>query len=290
MNNKKIFFVCLVIVCLISSFNLAHGQCREKPLVLGLGKSLFSIGDILFQDKLNNPKVFQSDWLVQMNDKGDFERYAKIKDEKLEVLDPSGCIIWYREKLQGPICITYKVIVSSYRDTANIICPRDINNYWMAGEIGNLENILDTNKYTGKFSSYHEMQGYYASMGGGTVNVNNRTVRMRIYPRVKNKRECEHLALISQDDNPEFKIIPGKEYKIQLVAFHDLIQFIVNNKLVYEIKYDMEASATRDNKQFYESRYSLENYPVYNEGYFGFRMTHSLHRYYDFKVYKLNGL
>ena len=75
-----------------------------------------------------------------------------------------------------------------------------------------------------------------------------------------------------------------------MVAFNDLIQFIVNNKLVYEIKYDMEDSATTDNKQFYESCYSSDNYPVYNEGYFGFRMTHSLHKYYDFKVYKLNGL
>jgi len=262
----------------------------EKPEVLGLGKNLFTIGEILFEDKLNNAKVFQSDWLVQMNDKGHFERYARIKDKKLEVLDPSGCTIWFREKLQGPVCISYKVIVSSERDTADIICPRDINNFWMAGEIGNLENVLDNNKYKGKFSNYHEMQGYYASMGGGNIDHNNRTVRMRIYPRVKNKEKSEHLALISQDDNPDFKIIPDKEYTIQLVAFHDLIQFIVNNKLVYELKYGMEASTTTDNNEFFESDYSPAKYPVYNEGYFGFRMTHSLHKYYDFKVFQLKEL
>jgi acetyl esterase len=262
----------------------------EKPEVLGLGKNLFCIGDVLFEDKLNSPTVFQSDWLVQMNDQGDFERYAKIKDGKLEVLDPSGCTIWFREKLQGPVCISYKVVVSSERDTANIIRPRDINNFWMAGEIGDLENILDSNKYTGKFSNYHEMQGYYASMGGGSIELNNRTHRMRIYPRVKNKEKCEHLALISQDDDPEFKIIPGKEYQVQLLAFNDLIQFIVNNKLVYEIKYDMAATATTDNNDFFESRYVPEKYPVFNEGYFGLRMTHSFHKYSEFKVFKLEEL
>lgn len=262
----------------------------EKPEVLGLGKNLFSIGDVLFEDRLNKSKVFQSDWLVQMNNQGDFDRYAKIKDGKLEILDPSGCTVWFKEKLQGPVCISYKVVVSSERDTGNTIRPRDINNFWMAGEIGNSENILDSNKYTGKFSNYHKIQGYYSSIGGGNIEQSNRTHRMRIYPRVKNKKKCEHIALIKQDGNPEFKIIPGKEYEIQLVAFNDLIQFIVNNKLVYELKFGMEVSVTTDNIEFYEADYSPAKCQVYNKGYFGFRMTHSLHKYYDFKVYKLDQL
>jgi len=62
---------------------------------------------------------------------------------------------------------------------------------------------------------------------------------------------------------------------------------VVNNKLVYEMKYDIEATATADNKQFYKSHYSPVKYPVYNEGNFGFRMTHSFHKYYDFKVFQL---
>lgn len=260
----------------------------EKPKVLGLGKNFFTIGDVLFEDKLNSSEKFESNWLVQMNNQGNFERYAKINDGKLEVQDPSGCTIWFKEKLQGPVCITYKIVVSSERDTGNIIRPRDINNFWMAGEIGNLDNVLDSNKYTGKFSNYHKMQGYYASIGGGSLEQNNRTHRMRIYPRVKNNKKCEHLALINQDDNPEFKIIPGKKYEIQLLAFNDLIQFVVNNELVYELKYGMQATATTDNKQFYDSGYVPENYPVYNEGYFCFRMTHSFHKYYDFKVFELD--
>ena len=132
------------------------------------------------------------------------------------------------------------------------------------------------------------MQGYYSSMGGGNLNVNNRTSRMRIYPRMRNQKRCEHLTLTSQDVNPEFKIIPGKEYKIQLVAFNDLIQFIVNEKVVYELQHGMNATATTDNKSFYGISYTPEMYAIYKEGYFGFRMTHSFHKYYDFKVYKLN--
>ena len=287
MFRKRINQLIFLVACITLPTPRCLAQASESPVVVGTGKGLIAIGDLLFEDDLDNQQAFESNWVIQMNNQGDFERYARINEQKLEVLDPSGCTIWFREKLSGPVCITYKVIVSSEKDTGNIICPRDINSFWMAGETGNLENILDTKKYGGNFPAYHGMQGYYASIGGGTVTVNNRTVRMRIYPRVKNNLETEHLALISQDDNPGLKIIPEKEYKIQLTAFYDLIQFIVNEQLVYEIKYNMPITATTDNTQFYNSFYSPEKYPVYNEGYFGFRMTHSFHKYYDFKVYGL---
>jgi hypothetical protein len=265
---------------------LSNAQSPGYPVVKGLARDVVTIGELLHEDKLDNQARFQTDWVVQMNTQGDFERYAEIRNGKLEVLDPSGCTIWLKKKLKGPLCICYKIIVSSERDTGNIILPRDINNFWLAGETGNLDNILNRGIYTGKFSDYHGMQGYYASMGGGS----NRTVRMRIYPRQRNNEPCEHLALVSQDGNPDFKIIPDQEYRIQLVAYEDLIQFLVNEQVVYEAKYGMEGTATSDNKNFYPSLYSPEKYPVYREGYFGFRMTRSMHLYYDFQVYQLNEL
>lgn len=75
----------------------------------------------------------------------------------------------------------------------------------MAGEVDNLGNILDSITYNGKFLTYHHIQEYYTSMGGGSLDINNRTVRMRIYPRMKNKEKIEYLALISQDDNLDSK-------------------------------------------------------------------------------------
>lgn len=274
-----------LLLCLISF--TTYGQFQEGPVVLGWGLDEFTIGEILYEDPLDEAARFASDWVVQMHNQGKFERYALIKEGKLEVLDPAGCTIWFREKLQGPLCITYKVKVPSARDTANIIRPRDINNFWMAGISGDVEGILDTAKYSGKFSDYHGMQGYYASMGGGSLAKNNRTVRMRIYPRMQAGEKCKHIALIDQDDNPDFKIQSNKEYKIQLVAYHDLIQFIVNEELVYQMRYGMPATATVDNRAFFESSYTAENNPIYTEGYFGFRMTHSMHQYYDFKVHRL---
>ncbi len=287
MSQNSFIYLCLILFGLVFPVSACNAQTVEFPSVIGSGKALFTIGDLLYADPLNNQETFYSDWVVQMNDKGDFERYAAIKDGKLEVLDPSGCTVWFRKKLTGPICITYKVVVSGEKDTGTIICPRDINNFWMAGEIGHLENVLDSTKYKGNFPVYHQMQGYYASMGGGSIEKSNRTVRMRIYPRAQGNEPSEHIALIGRDDHPDFKIIPGKEYRIQLIAFNDFIQFIVNGQLVYELKYNMPATATTDNKQFYNSIYSPEKHPVYKEGYFGFRLTHSFHKYYDFKVFRL---
>ncbi|MCK5136781.1 MAG: hypothetical protein KAR19_13405 [Bacteroidales bacterium] len=286
MIRKRIISLCFW----LASLSVVAAQSADDPVIKGLAKGQFTIGAISYEDKLDDQESFLSNWVVQMNDQGDFERFAEVRGGKIEVLDPSGCTIWFMEKLRGPLCITYRVIVSSERDTGNIICPRDINNFWMAGETGQLENILDSETYTGKFSDYHGMQGYYASMGGGSVEDNNRTVRMRLYPRAKNGKKCAHLALHGQDGNPVFKIIPDREYKIQLVACEGLIQFLVNEQVVYEIKYGMELSASTDNQHFYPSQYTSGNYPVYREGFFGFRMTHSFHKYYDFKVYRLNVL
>ncbi len=286
MIHRRIVPIILLVVC----HAWLNAQAPDYPVVKGFASDRFTIGRILYEDKLDNQAIFQTDWLVQMNTKGNFERYAKIRDGKLEVLDPSGCTIWLKKKLKGPLCISYKVIVSSERDTGSIIRPRDINNFWMAGEPGKQENILDSNTYTGKFSDYHEMKGYYASMGGGSIEDNNRTVRVRIYPREREGKSCEHLALVKQDGNPDFRIIPDQEYRIQLVAAGDMIQFLVNEKIVYDMIFGEAGTATTDNKHFYPSLYSSDEYPVYREGYFGFRLTHSMHKYYDFKVYQLDDL
>ena len=131
--------------------SVLNAQSPDYPVVKGSAKDQFTIGEIVHEDNLDNQATFLSDWEVQMNSQGDFERYAKIIDGKLEVLDPSGCTIWLKKKLKGPLCISYKVIVSSERDTGNLIRPRDINNFRMAGEPGKLENILDSKIYTGNF-------------------------------------------------------------------------------------------------------------------------------------------
>lgn len=262
-------------------------QTLPEPVVIGRATERFTVGALLYEDPLDHPDTFSKNWLVQMNDRGTFERYAEIRNGQLEVLDPSGCTIWFREQLRGPLCITYTVVVPSDRDTGTIIMPRDINNFWMAGEIGHLDRILTGPEYGGNFPAYHSMQGYYASMGGGSVTDNNRTVRMRIYPRVRAGEQVEHLALKSQDDQLAWKIRPGKLYTIQLVCFEDLIQFIINGQLVYEAAFGDRFTATVDNQHFYPVVYTPERNPVYTEGYFGFRMTHSFHRYSNFRVYRL---
>ena len=78
---------------------------------------------------------------------------------------------------------------------------------------------------------------------------------------------------------------------IQLVAFNDVIQYIVDGKLIYEIAGgDQIQVEGRDNagaKKMQEAAYDLERFPVYREGYFGFRMVGTHHIYTNFRVHAL---
>jgi hypothetical protein len=66
------------------------------------------------------------------------------------------------------------------------------------------------------------------------------------------------------------------------------VQFILDGKIVYELKRGdvptVEGMAEGEGKPV---AWGEAPWTIYNEGYFGFRMTRSHHVYSDFKVYKL---
>jgi hypothetical protein len=86
-------------------------------------------------------------------------------------------------------------------------------------------------------------------------------------------------------------ITPHKVMSIQLVAFDDVIQYIVDGELVYEIAAgDQIQVETRDKagkRMMQKAVYDLERFPVYREGYFGFRMVGTHHIYTNFRVHAL---
>ena len=149
------------------------------------------------------------------------------------------------------------------------------------------QGLFDSDRYTGKFSSYDKIHGYYASTGGA----GNQTTRMRRYPREVDGEPADHLALKDKDGKPGYLIAPDKVMSVQLVAYDDVIQYIVDGKLIYQIargdrirveSRDAEGKATAG-----EAVYDLERFPVYKEGYFGFRMVGTHHIYSKFRVYAL---
>ena len=276
-------------LCVCAQTTAKSESSDVGPVVLGRGAGLFQIGPLLAKDDFEDLQ----NWVVQIQRRSGFpEPSVRVRDNKLDCRLPGrGCTIWYKQKLPTRITITYEVICPTPKPAIDGVQPRDINNFWLATDPDDPDHgLFDSNRYTGKFSSYDKMHGYYASTGGGGA-VANLTTRMRRYPREVNGKPVEHIALNDKDEKPGYLITPDKVMSVQLVAYDDVIQYIVDGKLNYEIaRGDQIYVEGRDRKGEPEMRkgvYDLERFPVYREGYFGFRMVGTHHIYQKFQVYAL---
>ena len=162
---------------------------EDKVSLSGYAGEQFSVRKIIHQDMLDDGQSFSRNWIVQQSQKDpQIDRYVKIDNGALQVHDPRGCTIWYTTELSGPVMISYRVMVPSARNAGTDVVPRDINQFWMANTPGGEDphaasGLFDSTIFNGDFDSYHALCGYYASTGGGNVTRNNRTTRLRRYPR-----------------------------------------------------------------------------------------------------------
>ncbi|GAB5405207.1 MAG: hypothetical protein Aurels2KO_34380 [Aureliella sp.] len=266
---------------------------RQGPQILGRGVGRFTLGQQIASDDFTN----LDNWVVQIQERSAADDItAKTRQASVEARNRSldcylpgrGCTVWFKQKLPPRVTITYDIVCPTPKTAIKGLQPRDINNFWMATDPLDPDlGLFDSTRYTGKFSTYNKIHGYYASTGGG----GNRTTRMRRYPREVDGAPGEHLALTDKDDNPEFMITPDKLTTVQLVAFDDVIQYIVDGKLVYEIASGDTVQVEgrdRQGRQIMEKVvYSPGRFPVYRDGYFGFRMVGTHHVYSSFRVFAL---
>lgn len=259
---------------------------KNDPLVLGEGLGLFEIGPLLAEDDFGD----LTNWVVQLQSKDGFEEATvHAKSQTLDCFVPGrGCTVWFKQKLRTRVVITYDVICPVSDPTISGVIPTDINNFWMATDRDDPEHgLFDSQRFSGAFGSYDKMRGYYASTGGGK----NTTTRMRRYPRELDGKPTEHLALTHRDGNPDFLITPDKVMRIQLIAYDDLIQYIVDGKLVYEIASGDEVTVedldTNGKRVTAKADYNRDRFPSYKEGFFGFRMVGTHHIYSNFQVHAL---
>ena len=262
----------------------------ESPLVLGNGVGLFKIGRLLVRDEFEN----LDNWVVQLQERSGFEpARVAARDHSLDCLVPGrGCTVWFREQIPTRVTITYDVLCPTHEPAIRGVQPRDINNFWMAADpIDPDQGLFDSARYTGAFGSYDGMGGYYASTGGGGAGAANLTTRMRRYPRKVDDRLVEHLALKDRDGLGDYLITPDEVMTVQLVAYDDVIQYIVNGRLNYEIargdRIQLEGRDSEGQPVVREAVYDLDRFPVYTEGYFGFRMVGTHHIYSNFRVHAL---
>ncbi len=265
------------VVWLVLGFSLS---VVAQPVVLGKGAGLFQVGDLLAEDDFKDLEK----WVVQLEERKGAAS-VQAKDGTLDCIVPDrGCTVWFREKLKTRVAMTYEVICPGAKDSDKGMQASDLNCFWIANDPEG--QLFDRKKFSGKFSDYDGMIGYYASTGGGR----NTTTRMRRYPRELDGKPVEHLALTARDGKPGFLIKPDRVMKVQLVAYDDVIQYIVNGELVYEVSGgDKIQIEVRDEgkKVLKDSVYDLKRFPVYEEGYFGFRMVGTHHIYSNFRVHQL---
>ncbi|GAA5522120.1 hypothetical protein Asal01_02069 [Fodinibius salicampi] len=254
------------------------------PVVTGYGEGRFEVGELLYRDDFTNP----DEWVPQVEET-DAQTEPRIDfwNGFLEVVVPGrGATIWNRNKFSGNVAITYKVKApSTYVEELGIVV-RDINTFWHASDPNVPDDIFNPDKYTGAFSSYHKQQGYYASMGGR----DNTTTRFRRYPRIRNGEPVEHIALSERDGRKKFLIRPDHTHTIQLVTYDDVIQYIVDGNVYYEIQEGDTVTVFRPDGTQEQVVYTPERFPSYNEGWFGFRLVNTHHIYSDFRVCRLESV
>ena len=137
------------------------------------------------------------------------------RDDVLEIEDAAGCTAWWREKLTGPVEITYDVTVVFAGGPLDRVS--DLNCFWMAADPGATTAPFVTRRRSGKFPDYDSLFTYYVGCGGNE----NTTTRFRRYDGTAAR------PLLPEHDLREKKFLlePGRTYHIRLVARDGLAEF-----------------------------------------------------------------
>lgn len=275
----------LLTTALLALAFTASSQAEEAPTTLGYAADDYTVGEVLYDSGFENPK----DWNIQI-EKSDSKTKPKVKFKKgmLDIYMPDrGSTAWLMKKFEGPILISYRVKCPEETLSFPEIQARDINNFWHASDPVSGDGLFDSSRYDGGFGSYHKMHGYYASTGGGG-NEGNHTTRFRRYPRRDlEANDVAHIALNDRDEDPDYLITPGKWHSVQLVAANGMAQYIVDGKIVYQIKEGDEITIEESGKTVRKTNYDLGEFSAHTSGYFGLRLVKSHHQYADLKIYQL---
>lgn len=201
--------------------------------------------EILHQDGFEGDL---SNWVVEQQDGGK----VFLENGKLVIADKEGCTVWFREKLEAPVRISYSVTVTSKERVS------DMNCFWMAGDPDHPEDLFwDGHGREGAFAQYDPLQTYYVGYGGNY----NSTTRFRRYLGRGEKPLLEGYDLRDE----EHLIKPDHRYEIELVADGSGARYYRDGDLVFE----------------YDDEDPLES------GWFGFRTVWSHLEIDDFKVERM---
>jgi len=170
--------------------------------------------DLIFKDSFDHNL---DNWVVEQQPGG----RVFLENGSLIIEDKGGCSVWYKEKIEAPIRIRYKIKASSMARVS------DINCFWMASEPGHeSDHFYNGHRRDGSFASYDILQTYYVGMGGNY----NATTRFRRYEG-GGKR-----PLLPEHDLSDamYMITPDHEYTIELIAADGRVQYYRDGEQLFD--------------------------------------------------------
>ncbi|MDW7695865.1 sulfatase-like hydrolase/transferase [Flammeovirgaceae bacterium SG7u.111] len=196
---------------------------------------------LLYQDEFNTSL---ENWTTEI------ETTASISlvDGKLDINTEMGSTVWFNQKLEQPVVITYEV--TTYDDGIDGL-PRDHNLFWMAHN-PELPNEQPTGE--GSLGDYSKYNMYYAGIGGNK----NRTTRFRRY--FNSER-----TLVHESNDKTHLNGPNQTYKMKIVCVDNQISVYRDGRIYWD---------------FYDQN-------PYTEGWFGFRQARTHLQIDNFKVYSV---
>jgi hypothetical protein len=242
--DLKIMIVKKVSCVLLLAINLSVFAQKNKSFIKTESAGFDAVKKLSHSDDFDGNTNL---WIVEFENSD--QSSIKTVNGKLDVSSAAGGTIWFKKKLKGNIMISYSVIVVDAGGPTDRVS--DMNAFWMATN-PNDQNLF---KQDGKFTSYDQLNLYYAGVGGH----DNRTTRFRKYEGKAGKD-----VLKEYTDQPHL-LMGNKEYFIKIIVKNGLIQYYVNDNLYWE----------------------FEDPSPYKEGYFGFRTTKSHQLFDSFKVFQL---
>jgi hypothetical protein len=213
--NRAFEFLFFILVCSVG-LQAADGLKMIDPATLVSPDPRFVIGELLLADDFSGDL---SQWHTEMEKAGT----VRAVDGQLEIDVPGGCTVWLKERLSGPVLISYEATMVAEGGPNDRVS--DLNCFWMAQDARNPGEIFATRR-SGVFSDYDQLRCYYVGYGGNS----NGTTRFRRYIGEKGNRPLRPEHDLSR---PDYLLVANTPQLIQLVAAGPTIAYFHDRRQIF---------------------------------------------------------
>ena len=195
-----------------------------KAYIVGLSGLIAIQCSNCHSDEIYNDSVLKdsTQWMVEQMPGGK----VFFTEEGLEILDSTGCTVWFKNKLEGALMIEYKLSVIDKGGPYDRVS--DMNVFWMASDPKQPDNLFyKAAGRNGRFRQYDKLKLYYVGCGGH----NNTRTRFRRYNGTSNRPLEKGHDLSAQ----EVLLKANHTYTVQLIADNGKVKYIRDGRTIFSV-------------------------------------------------------